>query len=112
MSRAIERTVVTLKFLVAGAAAAAVVGGAAAGLSALPAPAGAPQVTPVVFGAPLPLDPAADVPSADQLTGVLNGLADPSVPFASKATTEWYCGPTAGRGPCCQTTSCISISPY
>ena len=75
----------TLKFLVAGAAAAAVVGGAAAGLSALPAPAGAPQVTPVVFGAPLPLDPAADVPSADQLTGVLNGLADPSVPFASKA---------------------------
>ena len=39
----------------------------------------------MVFGAPLPLDPAADVPSADQLNGVLYGLADPNVSFYSKA---------------------------
>ena len=46
------------------------------------------HVQPVVFGAPLPLDPAvpgADVPTADQLLTVLNSLQDPSVPFASKS---------------------------
>lgn len=43
-----------------------------------------PEVQPVVFGVPMPLDPAADVPSADQLVFVLNGLADPGVPFRAK----------------------------
>lgn len=43
-----------------------------------------PQVQPVVFGVPMPLDPAADVPSPDQLYSVLNGLANPGVPFHSK----------------------------
>ena len=38
----------------------------------------------MVFGAPLPLDPATDLPTADQLTGVLAGLADPNVPFSAK----------------------------
>ena len=48
------------------------------------------RVLPVAVGAPLPQDPApspapaANVPSADQLTGVLNSLADPNVPFANK----------------------------
>lgn len=32
-----------------------------------------------------PLAPAADIPSPGQLSGVLNGLADPGVPFADKA---------------------------
>ncbi len=43
------------------------------------------QVQPVVFGVPMPLDPAADLPTPDQLYGVLNGLANPGVPFASKS---------------------------
>lgn len=43
-----------------------------------------PQVKPAVFGVPMPLDPAADLPGADQLTVVLNGLADPGVPFRAK----------------------------
>lgn len=29
-------------------------------------------------------DPGADLPTTDQLTGVLTGLADPGVPFAAK----------------------------
>jgi hypothetical protein len=47
-----------------------------------------PTVQPVVFSAPLPLDPAtagADVPTPDVLVGLLNNLQDPSVPFASKS---------------------------
>jgi hypothetical protein len=49
------------------------------------------RVLPVAVGAPLPQDPApspalaASVPTADQLTGVLNNLADPNVPFANKS---------------------------
>ena len=78
----------TLKTLVTGVAAAAVVGAAAAGVTSIAsgAPmAAAPAVQPVVFDIPLPLQPAADVPSTDQLLAVLNGLANPSVPFRSKA---------------------------
>jgi hypothetical protein len=47
-----------------------------------------PQVQPVVFGAPLPLDPVvpgADIPTPDVLASLLNSLQDPSVPFASKS---------------------------
>jgi hypothetical protein len=47
-------------------------------------PAASPAVSPMVFGVPLPLDPAAALPTADQLSGVLYGLADPNVPFANK----------------------------
>ena len=50
----------------------------------MPLPA-TPAIQPVVFGAPMPLDPAAGMPTADQLNGVLYGLADPNVPFSSKA---------------------------
>lgn len=77
----------TQKFLVTCMAAAAIAAGAAgaitAGVSITAST--SPAVSPAVFGAPLPLDPAADIPTADQITGVLNGLADPGVPFASKA---------------------------
>lgn len=77
----------TLKLLATGVAAAAIVGGAAAGVTsiAFSTPVASPAVQPVVFGAPLPLAPAADVPTADQLDNVLNGLADPNVSFRSKS---------------------------
>ena len=75
-----------LKTLVTGAAAAAAVGAAAAGVNFLASsgPAAA-QVQPVVFSTPLPLDQTANQPTADQLTTVLNNLADPNVPFANKS---------------------------
>lgn len=81
----------TAKLLATCVAAAAIAAGAATAVTAVVSitpiasgPAASLEVSPVVFGAPLPLDPAADVPSADQLNGVLYGLADPSVPFANK----------------------------
>ena len=76
----------SLKSLTTGVAAATLVGAAAAGvISIASAPTStAPAVTPVVFGVPLPLDPVGDVPTSDQLAGLLNSLADPSVPFRSK----------------------------
>ncbi|WP_322858933.1 hypothetical protein U8D42_05690 [Mycobacterium europaeum] len=76
----------TVKLLATGAAAFAVIAGAAAGAASIAAP--VDQVGLVAVGAPQPQDPApvaADVPTADQLTGVLNSLADPSVSFASKS---------------------------
>lgn len=74
-----------LKYLTTGVAAATLVGAVAAGVTSIaPAPT-TPAVAPMVFGAPLPLDPAADVPTADQLTSLLSSLADPSVPFRSKS---------------------------
>ena len=81
----------TQKLLATCVAAAAIAGAAAAGITAAVSikPSASPAVKPVVFGAPLPLDPAtdpvADVPTAEQIIGVLNGLADPGIPFASKA---------------------------
>ncbi|HEY1841195.1 MAG TPA: hypothetical protein VGG53_13435 [Mycobacterium sp.] len=66
-------------------AAVAAIGAAAAGVSCIASVTSeSPRVQPVVFGAPLPLDPGVDVPTADQLVSVLNTLQDPSVPFASK----------------------------
>lgn len=76
----------TLKSLATGVAAVAAVGAAAAGVTSLasitPAVTG---VQPAVFGVPMPLEPAPEVPAPDELIGVLNGLADPGVPFAGKA---------------------------
>ena len=45
------------------------------------------DVRPVAVGAPLPQDPvpAANIPTAAQLTSLLNNLADPNVPFANKS---------------------------
>lgn len=79
----------TMKLLATSAAVAAI-GAAAAGVTSI-APGmassnpAAPQVQPVVFSAPLPLDQTTTLPTAGQLSGVLNGLADPGVPFANKA---------------------------
>ena len=84
----------TMRKLATGMAAVAAIGAAAAGLTAIATadPAGN-QVQPVVFGVPLPQDPApapapapaANLPTPVQLTGLLNSLADPSVPFANKS---------------------------
>ena len=82
-----------VKSLATGVAAVAAIGAAAGGVSfgvifnASGSTASA-HVQPVVFGAPVPLDPGVpgvDVPSAGQLLTVLNSLQDPSVPFASKS---------------------------
>jgi hypothetical protein len=76
---------VTVKSLATGFAAVAAIGAAAAGVTCIASVTGAsPQVQPVVFGAPLPQDPAVDLPTPDQLVTVLNTLQDPSVSFASK----------------------------
>jgi hypothetical protein len=70
-------------------AALAAIGAAAAGVTCIASvTAVSPRVQPVVFGAPLPLDPPApagvDLPTAYQVTTVLNTLQDPSVSFANK----------------------------
>jgi hypothetical protein len=77
---------VTVKSLATGVAAVAAIGAAAAGVTSIASGTPpTPQVQPVVFGAPLPLQPGADVPTAAQLITLLNSLQDPGVPFASKS---------------------------
>lgn len=79
----------TVKLFATGALALAVIGGAAAGIASLPSVPTSLQLTAV--GAPLPQDPAppapgaSAVPTPDQLTGVLNSLADPNVSFTNKS---------------------------
>jgi hypothetical protein len=74
-----------VKSLATGIAAVAAIGAAAAGVTCIASVTGAsPRVQPVVFGVPLPQDPAVDLPTPDQLVTVLNTLQDPSVSFASK----------------------------
>jgi len=86
----------TVKAIAASATAVAAIGAAAAFVtctvtSVASGVAPSVRVLPVAVGAPLPQDPApspapaANVPTADQLTGVLNNLADPNVPFANKS---------------------------
>lgn len=66
-------------------AAIALIGAAAAGVTATASVTPVVyQVQPVVFGAPLPLDPAA-VPTAAELLNVLNGLQAPGS-FAGKSS--------------------------
>jgi hypothetical protein len=82
---------VTVKTIATSAAAVAAIGAAAAFGTSTVTSAPTVRVLPVAVGAPLPQDPAplpapaANVPTADQLTAVLNSLADPNVPFASKS---------------------------
>lgn len=71
-----------IRSLVAGLAAFAAAGMLGATVLATPA-AAAPQVSQGVSG--VPLAPAAGMPTAGELTGVLTGLADPAVPFIDKA---------------------------
>ncbi|ETW26784.1 hypothetical protein MGAST_06175 [Mycobacterium gastri 'Wayne'] len=77
-----------MKSVATGLAAVAAIGAAAAGVTSVASESPAvSQVLPVVFGAPLPQDPApaANLPTAAQLTSLLNSLADPSVSFANKS---------------------------
>lgn len=76
----------TARLLAACTASAVIIGGAAVTTASVVAltPTAAPAVAPMGLGAPMPLDPAAAIPTADQLSGVLYGLADPNVPFANK----------------------------
>lgn len=94
----------TVKSLATGVAVLAAVGAAAAGttpVAAGPTTAGTSvvaAVTPAVYGVPLPLNPAADVPSADQVNAVLYGLADPAVPFLDKSgLVEGGIGPVEAK---------------
>ncbi len=73
----------TIKSVAVSVAALAAIG-AGAGVAASATPFST-EVKQVVFSAPLPLDPAANLPTSDQLSTVLNSLADPSVPFANKS---------------------------
>jgi hypothetical protein len=84
---------VTIKSVATTVAALGAMGAAAVGvtsIAALPA-SGQLQVQLAAVGAPLPQDPppapatGASMPNAGQLTGLLNSLADPSVPFANKS---------------------------
>lgn len=96
----------TLKYLATGVAAAALIGAAAAGVTSIASPvAQAPNPTvasPAVVLANvdglLPMDPATDLPSADQLAAVVNGLGQAGVPFASKSwLVEGGIGFTQGK---------------
>jgi hypothetical protein len=83
----------TVKFFATSVAALAVIGCAAAGTASIAAPSELASVQLAAVSAPLPQDPppalptaaGANVPTPVQLTGLLNGLADPNVPFASKS---------------------------
>jgi hypothetical protein len=86
------KTAKSVKRLAIGVTAVAAIGAAAAGVTALASVSPAAyQVQPVVFGGPLPQAPApipapaTAVPTAAQLTGILNSLADPSVSFTNKS---------------------------
>ncbi len=91
----------SMKSIAVSAAAVAVVGGGAAGLASS-APGIAPQVQLASFGAPLPQDPqpasTLNLPTADQLTGILNNLSNPGVNYRTKdALVEGGIGSGEGR---------------
>lgn len=73
----------TVKYLATGFAAAAVVGAAAAGVTSVATV--TPQVSLTVLGVPMPLDAPEAVPAPEQLTDVLNTLANPDVPASGKS---------------------------
>jgi hypothetical protein len=85
----------SVKAIATGVAALGAIGAAAVGVTSIAtvSATGPAQVQLAAFGAPLPQDPppapapapGANLPTSDQLTGVLNSLADPSVPFANKS---------------------------
>jgi hypothetical protein len=77
----------TVKSIATGVAAVAAIGAAAAGVTSIASMTPTmPQVQQVAVGAPLPQDPppGANIPTADQLTGLLNNLADPGVSYTTK----------------------------
>jgi hypothetical protein len=87
---------VTLKTLVTGIAAAAVVGGGAAGVTSVASPAltSAPAVAPVVWDIPMPQAPAPELEG--QLQTTLNVLAGPGT-FGPKGNKAAYIQGGTGR---------------
>jgi hypothetical protein len=87
---------VTLKSLVTGVAVAAVVGGAAAGVTSIASPglSAAPAVQPVVWDIPTPQAPAPDL--HDALLTTLDALAAPGT-FAPKGIKATYIQGGTGR---------------
>ncbi len=93
-------TIKAVKPFVTGVAALGAIGAAAVGVTSiapvraggLAAPGATTHVRLAAVGAPLPQDPppapapGANVPTAAQLTGVLNSLADPNVSFSDKGS--------------------------
>jgi hypothetical protein len=81
----------TVKSIAASVAALAAVGGAATGAASIAPHSGLAQVQLSAVGAPVPQDPppapasSANLPTAAQLTALMNSLVDPSVPFANKS---------------------------
>lgn len=79
----------SIKSIATSLAALAITGGMASAL-ATSAPGISPQVQLAAIGAPLPLDPtptsppAQPLPTAEQLTGILNNLSDPGVSYHTK----------------------------
>lgn len=73
----------SLKYLTTGLAAATLVGAAAVGVTSIASvpTTATPAITPVVFGAPLPLDQGQDI--SGQLTNVLTTLEERGVSFRS-----------------------------
>ncbi len=85
-----------VKSIATSAAALAAIGGAAAGMTAIAPHSGVAPVrlsaVGVPYGPALPQNPpppapvtGVDVPTVAQLTGLLNSLVDPGVPFANKS---------------------------
>lgn len=77
----------TAKSIATGVAVVVAIGAAAAGVTSIASVTPTmQQVQPVAVGAPLPQDPppGANVPTADQLTSLLNSLADPGVSYTTK----------------------------
>lgn len=91
----------TVKSIATGVAAVAAIGAAAAGVTSIASVTPTmPQVQPVAVGVPLPQDPpppGANVPTPDQLTGLLNSLSDPGVSYTTK-TGLVEGGITSGEG--------------
>jgi hypothetical protein len=85
-------TVKTVNSIAISVAALAAIAGAAPSMASIAAQSGGPDpVRLAAVGAPFPQDPppapvpGASIPTAAQLTGLLNSLADPNVPFANKS---------------------------
>jgi hypothetical protein len=85
----------TVKLLATGVAAVAAIGAAAAGVTSIAAATTSTgttafQVHPVALGAPLPLDPppspppTQNLPTADQLSTLCNGVTNPGVSYTTK----------------------------
>lgn len=75
-----------MKSFAISAAALAVIGGAAAGITSLTSPTGLPQVQLAAVGAPAPQDPppGGDLPSPEQLANLCNQATDPGVSYTTK----------------------------